>query len=557
MSKILNKKVGLLTLLVLVAIVSSLVTSNLSINIEKSQNSGVTVSIGMANIAYAAETPDYYCDGVDDQIQFSLAASALPSNGGEIKLLAGNYSFSSQWANARDNITINGTGKGSYISLDGSTAVISTGSQTGWVLNNFSTDAGGVDISSGTSCSIKGIWVNGTFMVDLSPPERWVRSYTYIVAASDSDSHEKAQADYVCTGSSDETVINNAITAAGTGGSIKLLKGTYVIDGNILLNQNYFTFEGSGNGTVIEILDGVGSAVSALYVTGDFPNISHFMINGNYSSANSGYDFVGVDITNAELTFVCNLYISDVVTGISYQNTGGTVEECLVWSGDIGAYIGNGAESVTVSNSIFVEHVSANIVIESGSFLNIIGNSILGSEYGVVIDDSSYMVDITGNLFSEHSYTIFSEGYFTTASSNHIYTTGDAFTDAGVNGVYRGNTVQDFTTLISDTGTSTICLDNSTDYATSQTIAGGVVTLLNNFHRLDGQGGVADDLDTVNGCLAGTVITISIVDDTITVKDGTGNIQCNGDFAMDSTLDTFTMMFDGTNWLEISRSNNA
>jgi hypothetical protein len=56
------------------------------------------------------------------------------------------------------------------------------------------------------------------------------------------------------------------------------------------------------------------------------------------------------------------------------------------------------------------------------------------------------------------------------------------------------------------------------------------------------------------------VITAANSGRTVVVKDGTGNILLNnvtGDFSMDNTADTMELIWNGGNWLELSRSNNG
>jgi hypothetical protein len=74
-----------------------------------------------------------------------------------------------------------------------------------------------------------------------------------------------------------------------------------------------------------------------------------------------------------------------------------------------------------------------------------------------------------------------------------------------------------------------------------------------------GEGGAADDLDTINGAGSTLFITLQPVDSSndITVKDGTGNLRLEGDFVMDHTDDRIFLMAAGAIWYEISRSNNA
>lgn len=76
------------------------------------------------------------------------------------------------------------------------------------------------------------------------------------------------------------------------------------------------------------------------------------------------------------------------------------------------------------------------------------------------------------------------------------------------------------------------------------------------FTILHGSVGVTDELETINGGTSGSFIVIRNVAD-ITVKDGVGNIKLTGgDFYMDSSTTecTLILLFDGTDWLEVSRA---
>jgi hypothetical protein len=95
---------------------------------------------------------------------------------------------------------------------------------------------------------------------------------------------------------------------------------------------------------------------------------------------------------------------------------------------------------------------------------------------------------------------------------------------------------------------------------TELTIASGVVTATRSYHTIDTEADAAsDDLDTINGGTAGDrlVITSTNATRSVVVKDGTGNLQIEGDFTMNNPQDTMELIYNGTNWLELSRSNNA
>ena len=91
------------------------------------------------------------------------------------------------------------------------------------------------------------------------------------------------------------------------------------------------------------------------------------------------------------------------------------------------------------------------------------------------------------------------------------------------------------------------------------TIAGGTITVTRSYHKVDGQGDAADNLDDINDGVVGMVLVLTAenVARAITVRHGAGNIQLDGNanFVM-NTQDNLTLIYDGANWTEISRSNN-
>tara|TARA_Y100000310_G_scaffold319140_1_gene374059 strand:+ start:1167 stop:1643 length:477 start_codon:yes stop_codon:yes gene_type:complete len=96
--------------------------------------------------------------------------------------------------------------------------------------------------------------------------------------------------------------------------------------------------------------------------------------------------------------------------------------------------------------------------------------------------------------------------------------------------------------------------------ATELTIATGAVTATQTLHKIDTESDAAtDDLDTISGGVEGYLLIIYPEDSarTVVAKDGTGNLSLAGDFSMDHADDRLTLLHDGTNWVELSRSSNA
>lgn len=94
------------------------------------------------------------------------------------------------------------------------------------------------------------------------------------------------------------------------------------------------------------------------------------------------------------------------------------------------------------------------------------------------------------------------------------------------------------------------------------TIATGAIAVTKSFHKVDTEaGGATDDLDSITGGAEGDVLVLKAADGTHTVvcKHGTGNLRLDGsaDFSLDNADDSITLIFDGTNWLELARSNNG
>ena len=89
--------------------------------------------------------------------------------------------------------------------------------------------------------------------------------------------------------------------------------------------------------------------------------------------------------------------------------------------------------------------------------------------------------------------------------------------------------------------------------ATTKTLTTGVFTADKSYHVVAAETGTADDLDTVNGGVEGwTVILRTDAGDTITVKDGTGNIELNGGADVSLTGDIqLLLMYDGADWTDV------
>ena len=93
------------------------------------------------------------------------------------------------------------------------------------------------------------------------------------------------------------------------------------------------------------------------------------------------------------------------------------------------------------------------------------------------------------------------------------------------------------------------------------TISGGAITVTQpGVYIVTPEGGVADELATINGGLSGYEIWLLAVDstNTITVKHGTDNIQIGYDFNLDHKYDALRLLklSDG-NWIGGAINDNS
>lgn len=89
--------------------------------------------------------------------------------------------------------------------------------------------------------------------------------------------------------------------------------------------------------------------------------------------------------------------------------------------------------------------------------------------------------------------------------------------------------------------------------STTLTISSGAVTATKSYHVIAAETGTTDDLDTITAAQNNTFIVISAdTGDTITVKNGTGNIYLPGGDMDMSGSEMLLLFYDGTNWIDFN-----
>lgn len=227
---------------------------------------------------------DLICDGTADDVEIQAAIDALPSGGGKVVLSEGTFTLSAQITRAIDNVTIEGSGAGTLLNLNASTAVISAGSQVAWDLRLFNTDAGGVDISSATESNAS-YWKADVWTAEPTSVGSGSRSATLVVAANDAAAASKNGADYTCDGTADDVQIQAAIDAAGAG-TVVLSEGTFTTAASIDNDTAKGTLRGQGEATIVKEVNS-GDLAQMFLIGADDITLRDFVIDGNRSNQSS------------------------------------------------------------------------------------------------------------------------------------------------------------------------------------------------------------------------------------------------------------------------------
>jgi len=231
---------------------------------------------------------------------------------------------------------------------------------------------------------------------------KWVadKSPAILVAASNSSAGDKAAADYIATGTNDQTQINAALTSAdpaGTGrktGKVVLFAGTYTIGATISVPNNT-TLAGSGAGTVITIPNSVNASFTAVTNTTTGGNgtgvvIQDLKLDGNKAGQSVGsYGMFGITFNGMGSSTLQGGKILNVWVNNWYGNG------AFLWTYS-GIYISTGQHN-TISNAM-VQGNSTNGIAITGTYNTVTGSDFAGNNYGIHLNANNNT--ITGNSSS-------------------------------------------------------------------------------------------------------------------------------------------------------------
>jgi len=269
---------------------------------------------------------------------------------------------------------------------------------------------------------------------------------TIIVAAS--DSQQKYKADYICSGSGDQTTINNAISALPSGGGIiYLLEGTYNLTGPITITKSNVAIIGSGKATVLKRMwDETTANNSGVITVGDGTNsyegilISNLQIDGNkvsYTNTNNHAIFFKKYIAKSKIkgNWIQNsagngIYFYATASGES--NSYNIIEGNDIRSNYEGIYLYYSSYN-TISGNTVQGNSSNGIYLSSSSNNTISGNTVQGNSSNGIYLSSSSNNTISGNTVQGNNY----HGIYLYSSSNNTIS-GNKIHDNGGSGAYDG-----------------------------------------------------------------------------------------------------------------------
>jgi hypothetical protein len=256
------------------------------------------------------------------------------------------------------------------------------------------------------------------------------------------------------------------------------------------------------------------------------------------------------------------------------------VTDSVTFSGNVLSSCGSVdiGDNAVVSNNVFDTCGTATTAViqqSSGTTDAVISGNLIDGALDHAITVVGGGAQVTGNRITsatDRGVTVAGAGHSITGNYIDGCTIGincdSTVTNTNINGNSVFNASSSTYAFVAAANFKTCQIDGQSNlgYAGTAffyTIASGVITIgrTDKHVVVDTEASAAsDDLDTISGgAYIGQTITLRSTTSTRdpTVKDGTGNLRLAGDCILTNADDTITLMFDGTNWREMCRSDNA
>jgi len=264
-----------------------------------------------------------------------------------------------------------------------------------------------------------------------------VRSATIVVAAS--NSNDKAQADYVCDGNSDQDEINSALNALPeNGGKVYLAEGTYIVSGAITIGKSNVTLLGAGASTVIKIKDSHNASINVIYASGKSGLlIQNLRIDGNKANQTSG-TMHGIYFSSVENSKIVDCWLEDLRSigiALSSSSNNTVTSNTCQGNGSYGIWLGSSSNNTVTGNNcqgnilhgIYLFNLNYNNAISS--------NTCQGNNWAGIQLYSSDNNTVSANTCQGNGY----QGILLDASSNNTVTSNMVVSNSqAVNNTYDG-----------------------------------------------------------------------------------------------------------------------
>lgn len=231
------------------------------------------------------------------------------------------------------------------------------------------------------------------------------RSTSYVIVPSDASARDKAGADYVCTGTADEEMLNAVVGLLSSGGTITFAKGTFYcsdsfeLTDNITINGQGATFNYTGSGTGVKIITNsdptsgnAGIKISNLSVTnaaGCYGIYLQNVSNVNISEITSNYNARGIElyeVSDAQISNCTTNYNTYVGTLLVYCTNCSVLSSCRAFYNGNGSGNGigiwmQGGTNCKILDSYAESNESFGILVSLGVCINIVinGNHAIGN----------------------------------------------------------------------------------------------------------------------------------------------------------------------------------
>ncbi len=324
------------------------------------------------------------------------------------------------------------------------------------------------------------------------------------------------------------------------------------------------------------------SAGAASYAIGIYPNTlagTLYVYAKRMVITGSKYAYGVMELTSSGILeiFIDSIAVSGANTSYVVRLTTTTTLTCNMYNGKY-ALVGSGAVACygiyNGSGTVSLRSCDLSVTSAGDAYglygadagtttfdsVNVYAYTAAGTAYGEITNHASAVLNHRhGRSYAQGS----TNGYGITCTLGTVRVTS-ATAYGNTTDLVRSAGTFSIASVQYDTYSGTIVLTDESIHAliaevddtTELTIAAGVITITQSYHRVDTQGDAAsDDLDTINGGVIGRLLFIRPEDGarTVVVKHNTGNIWLLGkvDVSLDDVNDHILLIYDGTKWCSV------